>query len=981
MNSNEVPVIHQASNYQTPEDGKGPEALPPLQDATFQLNSVGMGALVHAAAAGHAEQNVAVKRPGEPLEDAESAAKKQKTVWEGLLTEVRGQLRAMNSDECFSRALELQMLARSEVGSRSQHLSNAMDLMANGQAGATAAGQVAMNVKPGAVKKTDPAVLSPAAASQRVTKAEREVSKQKPIKTTKAAPVPCMKMTPPLPPRCEVDNAPNIELPAFCQLVNFPTARYYGNCVMCDEAEFPIPKQNKGVCNNCDVAIWVVNPSGMNIKWCKGCKNFRKWVDFGVKTCTYININDRAIRCHACDVHRPNGAAAAPAIVDLTEICSPKLAATADDDQSQAARRRRGDIMESNRSRRRRRLEQSTSISEAHVESDAMCGRNKVVENIPRSKGDRDSDDDCIIVDPAPRMPSVAGDNYPKIKSKMKSTAQEESKPKKSVEIRDKSEHKVERKQLDGTKRQHHHTSEQNSSNQRLTDLYTRSTPTAEALLERANIILQQSFKHNSLRPLQETAVVNTLQRKSSIVVMATGGGKSLVYQLPALVGGSTNTKICADTSKVTIVVCPLIALMMDQVNNLLKRGIHTAACFSSSHNAKTRQEILNRLQLDKKRAQKGADKSKSPSKVTPIQLLYCTPELIETDRFRDILTDLYESNRLYLFAIDEAHCTSTWDSLNATKPQGAILDLVAVVKEQHDIERKNNRPCSGIVYVHKREDCQSLAMMISKDHSLVELEGMVNYCIKPMCKRKYVLGHFGENIDANIVCNKTCDYCMDPAKVERNIQASECMSTVIDSHQLIHAGRKEHQYGEKKFHHNPLDDGESLEDDDRSYDDFLGYDEELLGVTDNAGQNEMIPQPTRKIQGFAKASSMLSKYAKMECQEGKKDGFVNFKTRKLGESTQEDNDGKKYRAVNIPNHLRVGMPDPLAAHNKTWSSKDEASKTSSSHVSESERLQAELAELQKQKAAALAKLGGPLKGSTSRQLLHAPTLSFKKQR
>ena len=422
------------------------------------------------------------------------------------------------------------------------------------------------------------------------------------------------------------------------------------------------------------------------------------------QTCTYININDRAIRCHACDVHRPNGAAAAPAIVDLTEICSPKLAATADDDQSQAARRRRGDIMESNRSRRRRRLEQSTSISEgrndvskgvpchddgidrrtaettssgiasarsnslqsfaAHVESDVMCGRNKVVENIPRSKGDRDSDDDCIIVDPAPRMPSVAGDNYPKIKSKMKSTAQEESKPKKSVEIRDKSEHKVERKQLNGTKRQHHHTSEQNSSNQRLTDLYTRSTPTAEALLERANIILQQSFKHNSLRPLQETAVVNTLQRKSSIVVMATGGGKSLVYQLPALVGGSTNTKICADTSKVTIVVCPLIALMMDQVNNLLKRGIHTAACLSSSHNAKTRQEILNRLQLDKKRAQKGADKSKSPSKVTPIQLLYCTPELIETDRFRDILTDLYESNRLYLFAIDEAHCTSTWGEI-----------------------------------------------------------------------------------------------------------------------------------------------------------------------------------------------------------------------------------------------------------------------------------------------------------------------------
>jgi hypothetical protein len=289
MNINEAPTIDE---FQAATQGEefGNDLVPVLpQDTSFQLNSVGMGALAHAAA-GQAEQNA--KRPGEPIEEgAAASAKKQKTEWEGLLTEVRGQLRAMNSDECFSRALELQMLARSEVDSRSQHLSNAMDLMANGQVGT--AGQVAAVGKSGGAKKSPPNLPESAAAvvlasGQRVTKAEREVSKQKPIKTTKASPVPCMKMTPPLPPRCEVDNAPNMELPAFCQLVNFPTARYYGNCVMCDEAEFPIPKQNKGVCNNCDVAIWVVNPSGMNIKWCKGCKNFRKWVDFGVKVCQML---------------------------------------------------------------------------------------------------------------------------------------------------------------------------------------------------------------------------------------------------------------------------------------------------------------------------------------------------------------------------------------------------------------------------------------------------------------------------------------------------------------------------------------------------------------------------------------------------------------------------------------------------------------------------------------------------------------------
>ncbi|KAL9184400.1 hypothetical protein ACHAXT_002486 [Thalassiosira profunda] len=245
--------------------------LPALGDAPA------MDALADAASgdkrpAEGTEEDPTAKRAKYPLPAAvPPAASTDPAAWEALMAQVRSMLRAMTSDECFSRALELQMLARSEVGNRSQHLSNAMDLMAESAPPPVASVPAQMK-----------AARAPAGGT-RVTKAEREVSKQKPIKTTKSAPVPCMKMTPPLPPRCEVDNAPGAEMPAFCQLVNFPTARYYGNCVMCDESEFAIPKQNKGVCNNCDVAIWVVNPSGMNIKWCKGCKNFRKWVDFGVK--------------------------------------------------------------------------------------------------------------------------------------------------------------------------------------------------------------------------------------------------------------------------------------------------------------------------------------------------------------------------------------------------------------------------------------------------------------------------------------------------------------------------------------------------------------------------------------------------------------------------------------------------------------------------------------------------------------------------
>lgn len=216
---------------------------------------------------------------------------------------------------------------------------------------------------------------------------------------------------------------------------------------------------------------------------------------------------------------------------------------------------------------------------------------------------------------------------------------------------------------------------------------------------------------------------------------------------------------------------------MVDQINNLHKKGVRTAVSLSSKDSKENKQAILNRLQVDAKKS-KG---SVTPN-VVPVQLLYCTPELIETDKFRTILMKLYESNRLSMFAIDEAHCLSTWghdfrpsyrklnwvrevfpsvpviactgtatakviediknvlqfdrhvpcimgtfnrenisyevrfkDSLDTIKPQGAMADLVSVVKKQHDTAKQNNQPCSGIVYVHKREDCTSLATQLSK--------------------------------------------------------------------------------------------------------------------------------------------------------------------------------------------------------------------------------------------------------------------------
>jgi len=326
--------------------------------------------------------------------------------------------------------------------------------------------------------------------------------------------------------------------------------------------------------------------------------------------CTYTNINDNATRCHACSASRKGGVG----IVDLTKL-SPKTNNGGASNKTilNGGSNKRGTDMESNRSRRRRREESAKSkgeSSESTLKQDesnstidltnsntkkkdrkSSTGGGSIASSRKRERVKDDSDDDDIIVDPAPRkkVPLNKNDNTNSNK-KMSS----------SIEVKQKKEPKLKKKKKKRTviddnvnsgddEANYNNSSKPSSSSasgseSRLTDFYNqqkRPHISAESLMERANSILQQTFKHNSLRPLQETAVKNALQQKSSIVIMATGGGKSICYQLPALVGSgiNDNTKLRAENSSVTICVCPLIALMMDQVSNLHRLGVRTAAC------------------------------------------------------------------------------------------------------------------------------------------------------------------------------------------------------------------------------------------------------------------------------------------------------------------------------------------------------------------------------------------------------------------
>ncbi|MDH5660472.1 MAG: RecQ family ATP-dependent DNA helicase, partial [Gammaproteobacteria bacterium] len=145
--------------------------------------------------------------------------------------------------------------------------------------------------------------------------------------------------------------------------------------------------------------------------------------------------------------------------------------------------------------------------------------------------------------------------------------------------------------------------------------------------MNRAHEILQNTFGYDDFRHHQADIIQTLLNGDDTLVLMPTGGGKSLCYQIPAMIRDG-----------VGIIISPLIALMQDQVDALQQLGIRSAF-LNSSMDAEAQQQTEQRLL-------KGE-----------IDLLYVAPERLMTGKMLSLL----DRSNIALFAIDEAHCVSQW--------------------------------------------------------------------------------------------------------------------------------------------------------------------------------------------------------------------------------------------------------------------------------------------------------------------------------
>ncbi|MDM0021738.1 DNA helicase RecQ [Variovorax sp. J22R187] len=251
------------------------------------------------------------------------------------------------------------------------------------------------------------------------------------------------------------------------------------------------------------------------------------------------------------------------------------------------------------------------------------------------------------------------------------------------------------------------------------------SAQPSESLATAPAQILHEIFGYPQFRGPQQAIVDHVVAGGDALVLMPTGGGKSLCYQIPAIARQRAG-------HGVTVVVSPLIALMHDQVGALHEAGVD-AAFLNSTLDWEQTQEVERRMLRGE------------------ITLLYAAPERVNTPRFLSQLDSLRERGKLALFAIDEAHCVSQWGhdfrpeyraltvlheryagvpriALTATADALTRADIVErlQLEEARQFVSSFDRPNIRYTIVEKKEATTQLLRFIEREH---EGDAGVVYC------------------------------------------------------------------------------------------------------------------------------------------------------------------------------------------------------------------------------------------------------------
>lgn len=252
---------------------------------------------------------------------------------------------------------------------------------------------------------------------------------------------------------------------------------------------------------------------------------------------------------------------------------------------------------------------------------------------------------------------------------------------------------------------------------------HTRIATSPSSIL--ANKVLKKEFGLDGFRSKQEAAITRLLDGESAVIIFPTGAGKSLCYQVPAVAfkyQDEQNGTRVREQSGITLVISPLIALMKDQVDALLRRKIR-AAMFNSTMTRDqyiATQEDLRRGRLD---------------------LLYCAPERLNIEGFIASLKAIPGGIRL--LAVDEAHCISEWGhsfrpdylkiarfAQEANVERIACLTATATPKVAQDICDAFFIPREGLfVTTTYRPNLRLLAQANTKDFDYVK--GLVTFLEK----------------------------------------------------------------------------------------------------------------------------------------------------------------------------------------------------------------------------------------------------------